>query len=55
MCINIIKISLKFRPANQQQCGKYKAISEHLVTAVADYANRPILDFLRCIAHNIQM
>ena len=42
------------QPAPPQH-GKYKAISERLVTAVGDYANRPTLDFLRCIAHNIQM
>ena len=42
------------QPAPPQR-GKYKAISERLVTPVGDYANRPILDFLRCIAHNIQM
>ena len=42
------------QPAPPQR-GKYKALSERLVTAVGDYANRPILDILRCIAHNIQM
>ena len=42
------------QPAPPQR-GKYKAISERLVTVVGDYVNRPILDFLRGIAHNIQM
>ena len=37
------------------QRGKHKAISEQLVRVVGDYANRPIHDFLRGIAHNKQM
>ena len=35
--------------------GKYKAVNERLVTVVRDYANRSVHDFLRGIAHNIQM
>ena len=43
MYINIIKISPQFRPANQQQRGKYKAIREHLVAVVGDYLIVPSL------------
>ena len=42
------------QPAPPQR-GKYKAVSERLVTVVGDYANRSVHDFLRGIAHNIQM
>ena len=41
-------------PAPKQR-PKYRAISQRLQTIVADYDNRPILEFLRGIAHNIQM
>ena len=34
---------------------KYRAITQRLQRIVADYDNRPILDFLSGIAHNIQM
>ena len=42
------------QPAPPQR-GKYKAVNERLVTVVRDYANRSVHDFLRGIAHNIQM
>ena len=42
------------QPAPPQR-GKYKAVSESLVTVVGDYANSSVHDFLRGIAHNIQM
>ena len=40
-------------PAPPQR-GKYKAITQRLTTLVATYENRPLLDYLRGIAHNIQ-
>ena len=42
------------QPAPPQR-GKYKAVNERLVTVVHDYANRSVHDFLKGIAHNIQM
>ena len=41
-------------PAPPQR-GKYKAITQRLTTLAAAYKNRPLLDYLRGIAHNIQL
>ena len=41
-------------PAPPQR-GKYKAITQRLTTLVAAFENRPLLDYLRGIAHNIQL
>ena len=40
--------------APPQRDNTYKAMTARIQTVVADYDNRPILDFLRGIAHNIQ-
>ena len=38
-----------------QQRRKYQATARRILTVVQDYHNRPILDFLRGIAYNVQM
>lgn len=51
--VEIAKVLAGEPPPPQKQ--KYQDLTQRLTTIAAEYGRRPILDFLRGIAHNLQM